>query len=116
MTAQLTQTQEQQEEEPILWSIETHDLKEILTEIETYLQRLGDIDADWEWSSSIRRGIIAVLQTYCHVLQERKHHARQTTSLSYLKKKSEEPLVNPKMAVDDTINPEDSRPGHSSPL
>jgi hypothetical protein len=40
MTAQLTQKQEQQEkEEPILWSIETQDLQEILAEIETYLQK-----------------------------------------------------------------------------
>jgi hypothetical protein len=57
-----------------------------------------------------------VLQSYCHVPQERRHHARQTTSLSYFKKKSEEPPVDPKMALDDPIDPEDPQPGHSSHL
>jgi hypothetical protein len=30
-----------------------------------------------------------VLQTYCHIPQERRHHTKQTTSLSYFKKKPE---------------------------
>jgi hypothetical protein len=53
----------------------------ILAGIDTYLQRLGDVDPDGERSCSIRRGVTAVLQPYYHVLQERRHQARQTTLL-----------------------------------
>jgi hypothetical protein len=107
LTAKLTQKQQEQEpEDPVLQSVETHDLQEILVGIDSYLQRLGDIDPDWEQSCSIRKGVKAVLQ-------ERRHQARQTTLLSYFKKKSEEPPTDPKK-VDDPVNPEDPQPGHSS--
>jgi light-regulated signal transduction histidine kinase (bacteriophytochrome) len=86
LVAQLTQKQQQEQEESILRSVETHDLKEILAGIDTYLQRLSDIDPDWERSRSIRRRVIALLQPYYHVLQERRHQATQTTLLSYFKK------------------------------
>jgi hypothetical protein len=56
--------------------------------IDRCLQRLGDTDPDWEQSCSTRRGVNTVLQHYYHVLQERRHQARQTTLLSYFKKKS----------------------------
>jgi hypothetical protein len=45
LVAQLTQKQQLQEK-PILWSIETHDLQEILVGTDRYLKRLGDIDHD----------------------------------------------------------------------
>jgi hypothetical protein len=104
LAVQLTQKQQQEQEEPILRSVETYDLKEILAGIDTYLQRLGNVDPDWERSCSIRRSVIALLQPYYHVLQERTHQARQTTLLSYFKNKSEEQPVDPKTAEGDPID------------
>jgi hypothetical protein len=66
--------------------METHNPQQILAGIDGYLQRLGDIDPYWEWSSSIRRGVSVELRSYCHVLRERRHQARQTTLLSYFKR------------------------------
>jgi hypothetical protein len=40
--------QQQEREGTDLWYIETYDLQEILAGIEKYLQKLGDIDPDWE--------------------------------------------------------------------
>jgi hypothetical protein len=94
-------------------SIETHDLQEILAGIDRYLQMLGDIDSDWEQSCCIRRGVSAVLQSYCHVLQETRHQARKIT-LYYFKNKSGEPPIDPKMPDDDPANPDDPQPRHSS--
>jgi hypothetical protein len=52
----LIQKELQQEQEvPILWSTETHDLQEILGGIDRYLHKFGDIDPDREQSCSIRR-------------------------------------------------------------
>jgi hypothetical protein len=96
------------------WSIETHDLQEILAGIDRYPRRLGGIDRGWEQSCSIRRGISEVLLTYYHVLQERRHQARQTILLCYFKKKSEEPPIDPEMAEDDSVDPDNPQPGHSS--
>jgi hypothetical protein len=112
LSAQLIQKQQQQEqEEPELQYIETYDLQEILAGIDRCLQSLGDIDPDWEQSCCIRRGVNAVLQPYYRVLQER---ARQTIHLFYFKKKSEEPPVYPKPAEDDSVDPDDPQPGHTS--
>jgi hypothetical protein len=77
------------------------------------LERLGDIDSDMKQSCTIGRGVSVVQQPYCHVLQERRRQARQTTLLSCFKKKSEEPPTDPKMA-DDPFDPDDPQPGHSS--
>jgi hypothetical protein len=108
LAVQLTQKQEQQDQqEPILLSIETNDLQEILAAINGYVQRLGDTDPDWVQSCSVRRGVNAVLQPYYHVLQERKRQARQTTLSSYLKNKSEESPI-------DSVEPDDLQPGNSS--
>jgi hypothetical protein len=49
--AQVTQKQQQQEHEnPGLQPIETHNQQEIPAVIDSYLQRLSDIDPDWERS------------------------------------------------------------------
>jgi hypothetical protein len=90
------------------------DLQEILAGIDSYLQRLGDINPDWERRCSIRRGVSAVLQPYCHVLQERMRQARQTTLLSCFKKKPEEPPIDMKTADDDSVEPDNPQTGHSS--
>jgi hypothetical protein len=82
------------------------DLQKILAAIDRYLERLGNIDPDWERSCSVRRGVSAVLQPYCHVLHERRCQARQTTLRSYFKKKAEEPPIDPKMAEDDPVYPD----------
>jgi hypothetical protein len=77
LAAQLAQKrQQQQQDEPILWSPETQDLREILAGIDKYLQALGNIHPNWERSCSIIRGVNAVVQPYCHVLQDRRHQAR----------------------------------------
>jgi hypothetical protein len=73
------QQQQQEQEEPILWPIET----------------------------PIRRGVSVVLQPYCHVLPERRREARQTTILSYFKKKPEGPPNDSKMAEDDPVDHDD---------
>lgn len=71
-----TQIQQQQEQEQLIL------LSRILAGIDTYLQRLSGIDPDWEWSYSIGRRGIALLQPCYHVLQERRHQASQTTLLN----------------------------------
>jgi hypothetical protein len=48
----LAAQQQQEQEEPILWPIETHDPQEIPAAIYRYLQRSGDIDPDWERTCS----------------------------------------------------------------
>jgi hypothetical protein len=94
--------------------VETHDLQEILTGIDRYLQRLGDIDPDRKKSYPTRRGVSLMLQPYYHVLQESRHQAMQTILLSYFKNKSEEAASDQKMAEDEPFNPDDSHPGHYS--
>jgi hypothetical protein len=89
-------------------------LEEILAWFCRYLQRLGHIDPDWEWSCSFGRGVIAVLQPYCHVLQEKRHQARQTSLLCYFEKKREEPVTDPKMTENDPVDPDYLQPGHFS--
>lgn len=50
--------QEQEEhKEPVLCSVESHDLPGV----DRCLQRLGSSRPNWEQSSSIRRGVSAVL-------------------------------------------------------
>jgi hypothetical protein len=46
LAAQLTQKQQQQEQDPIVRSIEAYDLQEILARIDRHLQRLGNTDPD----------------------------------------------------------------------
>jgi hypothetical protein len=58
-------------------------------------------------------GVNAVLQPYYHVLQERRCQTRQTALLSYFKKKTEEPSIDP-TTEDDPVNPDDPQPGHSA--
>jgi hypothetical protein len=115
LAALVTQKQQQQEQgEPALRAIKNHDLQEIVVGIDRYLDRLGDIGPDWERSCPIRRGVSAVLQPYCRVLQERRGQARQTVPIYYFEKKSEEPPVDPKPADDNPVNPDDPQPGYSS--
>lgn len=80
LAAQLTQKwQQQEQEESVLRSLETHDLQEILAGVDSYLQSLGDGGPGWEERScSVRRGISAV-QPYYHVLLERRRETRQTS-------------------------------------
>jgi hypothetical protein len=40
--------------------------------------------------------------------------SKANNALSYFKKWSEEPPVDPKMAEDDAVDPDDPQPGHSS--
>jgi hypothetical protein len=54
------------------------------------------------------------MQPYSHILLERTYEARQTTLHSYFKKKFEEPPIDPKMAKNDPLDPDDSQPGYSS--
>jgi hypothetical protein len=56
----------------------------------------------------------AVVQPYCHVLQDRRHQARWTTLIFYFKKKSEKPPNYPNMAKDDPVNFDNPQPGLSS--
>jgi hypothetical protein len=82
----VTKKQQQKHEEPVLWSIAAHDLEEVPTGIDRYLQRLGDSGPGWERSCSIGRGEHAVLQPYYPVLQDRRYKARQKPILCYFKR------------------------------
>jgi hypothetical protein len=53
--------QQQEQEEPVLPSIDSHDLQVNLTGIDSYLQNLGDIQPDWEQNCPFRRAVNAVL-------------------------------------------------------
>jgi hypothetical protein len=86
-------------------------MQEILAVIDMHLQRLGGVDPDRKQSCSTRRGVSAVLLPYYHVLQERRHQARQRTLLSYFKNKSKKPSIDPQMAEDDPFDPDDPQPG-----
>lgn len=55
-----------------------------------------------------------MLQSYYHVLQDRRRQARQTILLAYFKNKSEETPVDPKTAEYDPAGPADPHPGQSS--
>jgi hypothetical protein len=114
LAAKLTQTRQQQEqEESILRSVETHDLQEILARIDSYLQGLGNSGPVWEQGScSIRRGISTV-QPYYYSLLERRREARQITLISYFKKIPEEPPIYPKTIENEPVEPADPQPGHS---
>jgi hypothetical protein len=52
-----------------------------LSAIDRYMQRLGDIDPDWEWSRYVRKAVSVMPKPYYHDLQEKRH----ITLLSYLK-------------------------------
>jgi hypothetical protein len=53
-----------------------------------------------------------VLQPYYHILQEKRHQARQTTVFIHFKKKSKELPVDPKIARDDPVDPDDPQAVH----
>jgi hypothetical protein len=83
----------------------------MLSRIDRHLQRLGYTDPDWEWSFLL--GVNAMPLLYYHVPQETRYQKMQTSFLSYFKKKSEEPSIDPKKADDDPVNPDKPQPRHS---
>ena len=46
--------------------------------------KLCDIDPDWERSSTVKRGITAMLHPYYEILQEKKKKSKQLTSHTFL--------------------------------
>jgi hypothetical protein len=64
-------------------------------------------------NGAVLLGVNAVLQLYYHVLQERRHQARQTTLLSYFKNKFEELPIDQNTA-DDPVDPDYPQPEHFS--
>jgi metal-dependent amidase/aminoacylase/carboxypeptidase family protein len=66
LTQQLTEQQKEDEDEKERWTneMQTKDITDILSAIDTAVEKLCDIDPDWERSSTVKRGIRAVLQFY----------------------------------------------------
>jgi len=59
-------------------------------------EKLCDIDPDWEHSSTVKRGIRAMLHTYYEILQEKKKKSKQLMFHSFLM--SSEPRPGPSIA------------------
>jgi hypothetical protein len=55
-----------------------------------------------------------VLHPYYHILQEGEESSKAKPLLYYFKKKSEEPPIDPKLAEDDSVDPDNPQPGYSS--
>jgi hypothetical protein len=47
-------------------------------------EKFCDFDRDWEHSSTVKRGIRALLHPYYEILQEKKNKSKQVTLHSFL--------------------------------
>jgi hypothetical protein len=55
-STRLNQKQQRQEKKHVSWSTETHELQKKMVD------KLGNIDPDWEWGCSIARSVNVMLQ------------------------------------------------------
>ena len=83
---QLTEQQKEDEDDEgrgtkAMW---TKDFTDILSAINMAPEKLCDIDPDWERSSTVKRGIRAVLHPYYEILQEKKKKSKQLMLHSFL--------------------------------
>ena len=74
LAQQLTEQQKEDEDEEDRGTkeMQTKDLTDIISSIDTAAEKLCDIDPDRERSSTVKRGIRAILQPYYEILQEKK--------------------------------------------
>ena len=64
--------------------MQTKDLTDILSATDMAAGKLCDIDSDWEWSSTVKRGIRDMMHPYYEILQEKKKKSKQLTLHSFL--------------------------------
>ena len=86
LAQQLTEQQkeDEDEEERGTKEMQTKDLTDILSATDMAAEKLCDIDPDWERSSTVKRGIRAVLHPYYEILQEKKKKSKQLMLHSFL--------------------------------
>ena len=74
MTQQLTEQQKEDEDKEGRGTraMQTKDLTDILSTIDMAAEKLRDIDPQWERSSTVERGIRAMLHPYREILQEKR--------------------------------------------
>ena len=78
LAQQLTEQQKEDEEEEDRGSneMQTKDLTDILSAIDTAAEKLCDIDPDLRCCCTVKRGIRAMLHPYCEILQEKKKKSK----------------------------------------
>ena len=98
LVQQLTEQQKENEdeEEHETKEMQTKDLNDILSATDMAAEELCDTDPDWERSSTVKRGIRAMLHPYYEYLQEKKKKSKQMTLHSFLM--SSEPRPEPSSA------------------
>jgi len=80
LAQQLTEQQKEDEDEEDRGTkaMQTKDLTDILSVIDKAAEKLCDIDPEWERSSTVKRGIRAMLHPYYEILQEKKKSKQMT--------------------------------------
>jgi hypothetical protein len=98
LAQQLTEQQKEDEIEKDRGTkeMQTKDLSDILSAIDMAAEKLCDIDPDWERSSTVKRGIRAMLHPYYEILQEKMKKSKHLTLHSVLV--SSEPRAGPSSA------------------
>jgi len=98
LAQQLTEQQKEDEdkEDRGTKEMQTKDLTDILSAIDMAAEKLCDIDPDWERSSTVKRGIRAMLHPYYEILQEKMKKSKHLTLHSVLV--SSEPRAGPSSA------------------
>jgi hypothetical protein len=83
---QLTEQQkkDEYEEDRGTKTMQMKDLTDILSAIEKAAEKVCDVDPEWERSSTVRRGVRAMLHPYCEILQEMQKKSKQLTLYSFL--------------------------------
>ena len=66
------QKEDEDEEDHETKEMQMKDLTDILSTIDIAAEKFSDIDLEWERSSTVKRGIRAVLHPYYKILQEKK--------------------------------------------
>jgi len=74
LAQQLTEQQKEDEDEEDCGTkeMQVKDLTDILSSIDMAAEKVCDIDPDWEHSSTVKRGIRAMLHPFYGILQEKK--------------------------------------------
>jgi hypothetical protein len=63
--------------------MQTKELTNILSSIDMTAEKLCDINPNWERSSTVKRGIRAILHPYYEILQEKKKKSKELTLRSF---------------------------------
>ena len=90
------QKKDEDEEDRGTKEMQTKDLTDVLSAIDTAAEKLYDIDPEWERNSTVKMGIRVMLHAYCEILQVKKEISKQLTLHSFLM--SSEPRPGPSAA------------------